>query len=277
MLSIFKSFSSSKKKDCALECIVPETPAVHEFVGPVRIVLVDTTTCTYSCRRLVAALVAAAYFLMGAVTITVLYYMMVSEKPLFVQLHVLFSTFAMICFVPSGVLIYSPYNGSSALLKEGDKITDHMSFQFLSFALIAAAAVCVYLSVDDLLSLSIHSIASYVAVCSFLWNMLFGILHHFALRGRFTVCKGAVTIVLVLISAPLGLFSLKRGLHLKTAHLSFGIPAFLASSISFISGLYMPVFTNWVDPSVKYIVLGFIVFATIFIVTTAFIKCLRRL
>lgn len=114
MLSKFKSFLFTKKKDCGLECVVPPIPAVHEFVGPVRIVLVDTTTCTYTCRRLVAALVAVAYFLMGAVTTTVLYFVMVSEKSLYVQLHILFGTFAVSLIL---------FTGSDGLLCNKHEVT----------------------------------------------------------------------------------------------------------------------------------------------------------
>ncbi|KAI8432198.1 hypothetical protein MSG28_004654 [Choristoneura fumiferana] len=132
MLSIFKSFSSSKKKDCALECIVPETPAVHEFVGPVRIVLVDTTTCTYSCRRLVAALVAAAYFLMGA-------------------FHF---------FSAEAILALNFVNGWSTPLRYRHRVTFHVILQLLALVSAISGTMMISMKNGIMPSISLHAVSS---------------------------------------------------------------------------------------------------------------------
>ncbi|XP_045773485.1 uncharacterized protein LOC123872925 [Maniola jurtina] len=111
----------------------------------------------------------------------------------------------------------------------------------------------------------------------------------FALTGTLLVCTskglsgsvhgvtGIATAVLHVISFIIGPFVLYRGRYFRLVHTCFGIPTFLLSSISLCSALFTPDFKNWTNDTVIFVLIGFIVFYSAFILVTCFIKCMMRI
>ncbi|XP_039757367.1 uncharacterized protein LOC120631754 [Pararge aegeria] len=109
------------------------------------------------------------------------------------------------------------------------------------------------------------------------------------ITGTLLVCKskglsgtvhgvtGMATATLAVISLLTGPCGLLRGRYFKFVHTCFGIPTFLLSSISLCSGLSTSDFEKWANTTVIFILIGFIVFYTVFILVTCFIKCMMRI
>ncbi|KAJ0176132.1 hypothetical protein K1T71_008306 [Dendrolimus kikuchii] len=88
---------------------------------------------------------------------------------------------------------------------------------------------------------------------------------------------GLITVALSVISLMTGPFALLKRRCTKIVHMSFGIPTFLMSSVSICCSFVTPAFKNWTSPLVIYILTGFVVFYTTFIVVASFMKCMMRI
>lgn len=79
---------------CDLECVTkaPPKPKIHEFIGTVKILLVDVSPSEYMWKRIDAALITLAYFMMGATVMNVLFYTLTFKLPLFMNLHIVLCT-----------------------------------------------------------------------------------------------------------------------------------------------------------------------------------------
>lgn len=91
-------------RGCNLECVAGEDAGknVIEFMGPVKIILVDQPKNLYMRKRFAAASIVLAHMMMGATSMTILYYTLSYQRDrcLFAT-HILFGTF--------GVLICSKF------------------------------------------------------------------------------------------------------------------------------------------------------------------------
>lgn len=89
---------------------------------------------------------------------------------------------------------------------------------------------------------------------------------------------GLIAAVLAGISVISGFIALLgKWPWLVTVHMTFGIPAFLISSISLCSGLLCKPFKDWAGGTIVYILIALVVFYTTFIVASSFLKCLSRI
>lgn len=76
---------------CNLEC-VSNIPQVHEFIGPVKIVLMDVPPAVYKRKAWMSALIAFAELLIGATVFIVLYYSITLSTDYFMKVHILLCT-----------------------------------------------------------------------------------------------------------------------------------------------------------------------------------------
>lgn len=84
--------NSDADKACNLEC-VENLPPVHEFVGPVKIVLMDVPKSVYTNKLWGSAFIALATMLIGATVITILFYTLGFKTPVMTNLHIVLCTF----------------------------------------------------------------------------------------------------------------------------------------------------------------------------------------
>ncbi|CAH0399989.1 unnamed protein product [Chilo suppressalis] len=115
---------------CNLECL-QDKPPVHEFVGPVKIVLMDIPTRVYLKKMCLAAFIGMAKLMLGATLMTVLYFMLSLKTTLMGSLHIILCTFGYQLFMPSGILMMSNLHGPSAQMKSKDRRKHHMIIQII--------------------------------------------------------------------------------------------------------------------------------------------------
>ncbi|XP_064073271.1 uncharacterized protein LOC113399158 [Vanessa tameamea] len=113
--------------DCAHEEIGPD---VLEFVGPVKIVLVDQSKCAYACKTCYAAMILMAQMLLATTTIIVMLFSLSYKKSkCFMALHIFLCTVGLQAIIPSGILSLNNLNGSSAPMKLSDRKFEHIFMQ----------------------------------------------------------------------------------------------------------------------------------------------------
>ncbi|RVE43799.1 hypothetical protein evm_011570 [Chilo suppressalis] len=209
---------------CNLECL-QDKPAVHEFVGPVKIVLMDIPTRVYLKKMCLAAFIGMAKLMLGATLMTVLYFMLSLKTTLMGSLHIILCTFGYQLFMPSGILMMSTLHGPSAQMKSKDRRKHHMIIQIIGLMCALGGSALAFMP-DGFKSIRLiltpHSIAGLTA-------------------GGFAV--------LSLISGPALFCTIERSGFsncLKGTHVVFGVPAMLASSTCFCLGIYFSKkFNEW--------------------------------
>jgi hypothetical protein len=87
------SYKDSKADTaCNLECLNGQQP-VHEFVGPVKIVLVDVPKDVYAKRMCLSGFLAVANMMIGATVMTVLFFTLSMKLEMMANLHIILCTF----------------------------------------------------------------------------------------------------------------------------------------------------------------------------------------
>lgn len=91
-------------RDCNLECAKDKGQAgdddVFEFVGPVKIVLVDIPSYKYYLKTCSAAIILLAQILIGVTTMTILFYSVLYPiEGLYMGLHIFLCTVGVIIYV----------------------------------------------------------------------------------------------------------------------------------------------------------------------------------
>ncbi|CAH0755074.1 unnamed protein product [Diatraea saccharalis] len=207
---------------CKLECL-QDKPPVHEFVGPVKIVLMDVPTNVYKRKMWLAALVGMAKLFMGATLITVLYFALAMKTALMPTLHIILCTFGYQLFIPVGILMMSNLHGPSSQMKSKDRRKHHFIIQVIGLICALAGSALSFLHNGTLkLILTPHSIAGLTAA---------GFAGLSLTSGPFLFCK------------------IERGdvfNCFKSVHVLFGVPTMLASSVCFCLGLYFSkIYNEW--------------------------------
>ncbi|KAL0828818.1 hypothetical protein ABMA28_003729 [Loxostege sticticalis] len=241
---------STADRACNLECVKDLAP-IHEFVGNVKIVLMDVPKDVYCKKACLSAFIGLAHILMGATVFTVLFYTAYFETPLIVNLHILLCTIGYQLFIPSAILMVNSLNGPSATLKHSDRKFQHLFLQLFGIGCAASGSILVMFFAGDYITdrFTIHSIAGLVA---------------------------AGLTVAAALTGPGAYFSRDSGTLGKVGkrtHSVFGAPAFCASSICFILGLYFSeVFNAWMTADMLYIIIVFCVVYTLIILSTPLMK-----
>ncbi|XP_072949231.1 uncharacterized protein [Epargyreus clarus] len=127
-------------RQCNLECVKDQREGeVIEFVGPVKIVLVDQPTNVYRRRVWGASFIVLAQMLMAATTMTLLFYALSYKTDFFVALHVFVCTVGYQLFVPSAILSLNKQNGAAAPMRIPDRQFEHVLLMFLGIAMAVGA------------------------------------------------------------------------------------------------------------------------------------------
>ncbi|KAG6441020.1 hypothetical protein O3G_MSEX001581 [Manduca sexta] len=207
-------------KMCNLECLKNEAP-VAEFVGPVKIVLVDPPPRLYKRRVWGSALIVVAHMMIGATTMTLFYYSLAFKLKFGANLHIFLCTAGYQLCLPSGILMVNNLNGAAAPMKTQEKRTQHLFLQIFGMACAIFGSIAVFFF--DELSLSEFTIHSLTGIAA-------GIL------GILTVALG-----------PIVHFT-KDTAHgvSKLPHIFFGVLTLISSTLCFVLGLIKPQFSSWV-------------------------------
>ncbi|XP_052750270.1 uncharacterized protein LOC128200543 [Galleria mellonella] len=134
----------SANSACNLDCIKSLAP-VHEFEGPVKIVLVDVPKATYIGRLWHAACIVLANMLIGATTFTVLCYTLCFRASFSITLHIVLCTIGYQLLIPSGVLMMNFLHGAAAPQKVSGRRGEHVFIQLCGLACAAAGSFVVFL------------------------------------------------------------------------------------------------------------------------------------
>nr|XP_034832793.1 uncharacterized protein LOC117989534 [Maniola hyperantus] len=216
----------------------PKTRSRGSDFRSVRILVIEPSE--HYCKTVWCAIgVGFTHIFIGATVMAILmFYLSMGD------LHAIFCTIAYHFFTAEAILSFNYANGWSVPLHLRHKRFAHIFLQ-------VCGIVC--------------AITGTVLVCT-----------SKGLSGSVHGVTGLATAVLHVISLIIGPFVLYRGRYFRLVHTSFGIPTFLLSSISLCSALFTSDFKNWTNDSVLFILIGFIVFYSTFILVTCFIKCMIR-
>ncbi|OWR51354.1 hypothetical protein KGM_206649 [Danaus plexippus plexippus] len=209
-----------KSYGCNLECVDDKkTEKVVEFVGPVKIVLVDQPKNSYRHKTWAAAFITLAQMLMAVTTIFVIFYTLTFKKREYLKaLHVFLCTVGFQLVMPTGVLILNDLTGASAPMSFVDRRFEHGMLQIFSSGLVAGAAATVLALLNAAIGITAY---------------LIGLI----------ISKSKIRIIIII-------------------HRLIGIPAIIASSACFISGVINVSFREWV-PTVE-MFYALLIFCTIY-------------
>ncbi|XP_045500073.1 uncharacterized protein LOC123697574 [Colias croceus] len=209
---------------CNLEC-VSDHPGddVVEFVGPVKIILVNQPKHLYKRKRFEAGFIVLSHMLMGASIMMVLYYTLSYEKRLCLAgLHVFLCTAGLQICMPLGILSLHTLSGSSAPVKPTHRQCEHAFIHFLGIFLTILGAIASFFC--GYFQFSIHCILGCTACALALFNAINGFLIYDYSGNN---DKGLIRKII------------------SKFHSLFGIVTLILSSACFISGLIKPTFTKW--------------------------------
>ncbi|CAH2090349.1 unnamed protein product [Euphydryas editha] len=136
-------------RGCNLECVKHGRGGDNaiEFVGPVKIVLVDQPKSAYVRKTCYAALIVLAQMMMATATILVMFYSLSYKKSCcFKALHVFLCTVGLQIIMLSGVLSLNNLSGSSAPMKISDCKFEHVFLECFGLASAIAGVISTFFS-----------------------------------------------------------------------------------------------------------------------------------
>ncbi|KAH9642219.1 hypothetical protein HF086_005549 [Spodoptera exigua] len=90
---MYTNYGDEPERVCELECQgLKGLPARHEFVGPVKIILIESTPMDYRRKVCWSAMFALALLFMGVAIFTVILYTMAFKLPFWMNLHIVVCT-----------------------------------------------------------------------------------------------------------------------------------------------------------------------------------------
>ncbi|XP_050344616.1 uncharacterized protein LOC126769743, partial [Nymphalis io] len=236
---------------CNYECATEETaPDVLEFVGPVKIILVDQTKTAYACKTCYAAMIVMAQMLMATSTIIVMLFSLSYKKSTcYKALHIFLCTVGLQTIIPSGILSLNKSNGSSAPMKQSDRKFEHIFMQCFGSSCAISGAIATYF-------------ASFPYI--FTLHSYFGL----AATGFAILCPCTGLWICWFSSKPSPHKEYERYRRLiYNIHKLFGVLTVLLSSVCFVSGLIKSPFLKWLPlDEMFYLTTMFCVFYTLVII-----------
>ncbi|XP_047028532.1 uncharacterized protein LOC124636474 [Helicoverpa zea] len=120
---------------------------------------------------------------------------------------------------------------------------------------------------------------AFLQICALVFAVI-GTIELIIDRGRirgFHGITGVLTLVLTVATFAGGPFAIRKVPRAHLAHMSFGIPCFVSSSLCLCSGLFKDEFRIWAGKTVFGILFIFVVFYTFLITITTSIKYLQKI
>ncbi|XP_022827082.1 uncharacterized protein LOC111356822 [Spodoptera litura] len=203
---------------CELECRgLQGIPARREFVGPVKITLIESTPVDYRRKVCVSAMIAMAILLLGVPVFTLYLYTMQFRLPLWVNLHIVLCTMAVQMFMVPGILVLCSSFGGGMYLSLYGRRFQHLLLQ--SFAV--GCGVVGALLMLPYLHCSGHDVLGFFGVLFSVFASVLGPGAYFTAPTRFF---GRVS---------------------RKVHMIFSVPSYICSSLCFATIYSEPKFVDW--------------------------------
>ncbi|XP_045520718.1 uncharacterized protein LOC123711904 [Pieris brassicae] len=216
-------------RGCNLECVKGDDAGkdIIEFMGPVKIILVDQPKNLYMRKRFAAAAIVLAHMMMGATSMTVLYYTLSYQKDsaLFAS-HIVLGTAGLQLCMPSGILALHKLAGSTAVLRLPHRPFEHFWLQCFAIICGVLSALASFFFGD--FKITVHSVTGVAATSIAILNAIFGIIVYDYSGTRIDHTE---------------LGSARQFVY--KAHKFLGMISFTVSSACFISGLLKETFVKW--------------------------------
>ncbi|KAL0828819.1 hypothetical protein ABMA28_003730 [Loxostege sticticalis] len=206
------------------------------------------------CKSVFCAIFIAISRMLKAATLMCVF--MYSLDTGFKDLHVILCTFGFHFFSAEAILSLNYANGWSAPMKIRHRKFAHVFLQICGLGCSVAGTVIVILNKG--LNGSPHGVTGIVTMVLAGLSTLSG---PFTFRGKNSLAFWVQD---------------DFGMYLKILHMSIGMPTFLASSVCLCLGFLTDDFKTWVTSTVSFILVGFVTFYTVFILSNVFIKCVSR-
>uniref|UniRef100_A0A2A4JR54 ascorbate ferrireductase (transmembrane) n=1 Tax=Heliothis virescens TaxID=7102 RepID=A0A2A4JR54_HELVI len=225
---------------CDLECVgnkgKAEGPVTHEFVGPVRIVLVELSAADYRRKIWGSAVFTFIMMLIGVNVFTVFFFTLTFQLPLFMNLHVFLCTMGFQLFMPIGILMFSPLFGGSMYLTPNDRTYQHFILEIFAVSTGLAGTI---LSLGHM-KYSCHAVTGFIGTVLAVLASLVGLIIYFI--------------------GPKNI----DGQFIKETHRYLAISGFIFCTACFILGLLEKIFIKWIAiKNVHFILILFSVLYTL--------------
>ncbi|CAK1543093.1 unnamed protein product [Leptosia nina] len=237
-------------RGCNLECVTGEDAGkdVIEFMGPVKIILVDQPKNLYMRKRFAAAAIVLAHMMMGANSMIIFYYSLSFKKNTCLYAsHMALGTAGFQLCMPSAILALHKLAGSTAVMRLPHRPFEHAFLQL--FAIIFGVMSTLVTIFFGKFKITIHSIAGVAAGVLAILNVIFGTVIYDYKGTRIDIKE-------------LGRF--REPFH--KMHKFAGMLSFTLSSVCFMSGLVKQSFVKWAPvKEIPYISILFCVFYTLIV------------
>ncbi|CAH0625437.1 unnamed protein product [Chrysodeixis includens] len=237
------------ERTCDLEC-VKQGATRHEFVGPVKIVLMEPLPEDYNRKAVASGCLSMALLIMGVVVFTVFLFTLTFQLRWPENVHILLCTMGFQLFLPAGIMMANNLFGGAAQLRPSHRKTQHFLLQVVAIACGVGGSAVVFLCGT--------------AKTKMTWHALTGVSS--ALLMALTSVIGP-TVFLTDDTKAFGRCN-------RNAHIVVGVPAFLVSTSSFILGLLKESFIAW-TMTLGILNLHYIIIALTVIYTLAILNAMQ--
>ncbi|XP_041981628.1 uncharacterized protein LOC121735027, partial [Aricia agestis] len=215
-------------RNCNLECLQDKVGTdVLEFVGPVKIVLVDTPKQRYYVSVCKASALLIAAILLGITTMSVLFFSTTYKREdIYKALHIFVCTIGMQIFMPFGILIVKRLSGPAAAMKPFQKRLEHIILNLLGYLCITGGTFITFFCGHNPY-FTPHSCLGLATGGLVLLNALFGVF--------FSCFKCSIEIE--------NLSGIRKSFYY--VHKVIGAFALIASSACFITGIMKQPYVDW--------------------------------
>ncbi|XP_035437551.1 uncharacterized protein LOC118267588 [Spodoptera frugiperda] len=212
------NYGEEPERVCELECRgLQGLPARHEFVGPVKIVLIESTPMDYRFKVCWSAMVTMSLLFLGVPAFTLFYYTLYFKLPRLVNLHIFLCTMGLQLFMVPGILMHSTFFGGAMFLNPHSRRFQHFLLQSAAVLFSLAGTVIMV----SYMTCSVHALTGFFGVLFSLFAVVLGPGAYYSSSTR-----------------PEGRFNRKL-------HMYFGLPSFILCSLCFLSCFAENKFITW--------------------------------
>ncbi|KAF9405439.1 hypothetical protein HW555_013823 [Spodoptera exigua] len=218
--AMYTNYGDEPERVCELECQgLKGLPARHEFVGPVKIILIESTPMDYRRKVCWSAMFALALLFMGVAIFTVILYTMAFKLPFWMNLHIVVCTIGLQLFNSMGILMYSTLFGGALFLNQSSRKFQHFLLQAASVICGIAGTIMVMTS----MTCSLHALSGLLGVLFAVFAAVLGPGAYFSSSSR-----------------AFGRFNRKM-------HMLFALPSFIFCTVCFAMVFLETKFMKWLD------------------------------